>query len=258
MLEPEPHADPRRYATWLHTRPPSAEHAAIELLIRLAGDTSARVHIVHLASADALPMLKQARDRGVRITVETCPHYLVFSAEEIADGATAWKCAPPIRERHHQDRLWKALAGGEIDLIATDHSPAPPSMKHLDDGNFLQAWGGIASLQVALPVVWAEARRRGISFERLAEWMSAAPARLAGLAGRKGAIAVGHDADLIVVDPDREVIVDAARLYHRHPVTPYDGAHLMGLVTMTMLRGQIVYDRGDIVGEPAGELISGA
>jgi allantoinase len=154
--------------------------------------------------------------------------------------------------------LWRALADGEIDLIATDHSPAPPAMKHLDDGDFLQAWGGIASLQVALPVMWTAVSRRGIAFERLAEWMSAAPARLAGLIGRKGAIAVGCDADLVLVDPDAGVVVDASRLYHRHPVTPYDGAHLRGLVSMTMLRGQIVYDGGEIVGEPAGELISRA
>jgi len=258
LLEPDPQADPRQYATWLLSRPPAAEHAAVELLIKLADDTSAHVHIVHLASADALPMLKRARDRGVRITVETCPHYLVFSAEEIAEGNTAWKCAPPIRERQHQDGLWRALADGGIDLIATDHSPAPAVMKHLDDGDFLKAWGGIASLQVALPVIWTAASRRGIAFERLAEWMSAAPARLAGLTGRKGAIAVGHDADLVLVDPDADVIVDALRLYHRHPVTPYDGAHLMGLVSMTMLRGQIVYDSGEIVGGPTGELLSRA
>jgi len=258
LREPDPHADPRQYFTWLRSRPPGAEHAAIEMLINLAEETSARVHIVHLTSADALPMLKAARERGVRITVETCPHYLVFAAEEIGDGATAWKCAPPIRERRHQDGLWRALVDGDIDLIATDHSPAPPAMKHLRDGNFLDAWGGIASLQVALPAVWTAAAQRGIAIKRLADWMSVAPARLAGLTGRKGAIAVGHDADFVILDPDGDVVVDASRLYHRHPVTPYDGAHLKGLVTMTMLRGQIIYDRGNIVGGPRGELIARA
>ena len=186
------------------------------------------------------------------VTVETCPHYLTFCAEEIAAGATALKCAPPIRERDHRERLWHALRDGAIDLVATDHSPAPPALKHLDDGNFIAAWGGIASLQLALPVMWTGARQRGIPFERLAEWMCAAPAKLAGLTARKGAIAMGHDADLVIVDPDREFTVDASRLYHRHAITPYDGARLHGVVLKTMLRGEIVYDNGTIAGSPAG------
>ena len=170
-------------------------------------------------------------------------------------GATAWKCAPPIRERDHRARLWRALRDGEIDLVATDHSPAPPALKRLDDGDFIAAWGGIASLQLSLPVVWTGARQRGIPFERLAEWMCAAPAKLAGLADRKGAIAVGHDADLVIIDPDREFTVDASRLYHRHAVTPYDGARLHGVVLKTMLRGAIVYDNGTCIGAPAGRPI---
>jgi allantoinase len=215
------------------------------------------VHIVHLASADALAHLATARAAGTPITVETCPHYLVFCAEEIADGATEWKCAPPIRERDHQDALWRALEDGQIDLVASDHSPAPPALKDLDEGNFLQAWGGIASLQVALPVMLTAATRRGIGIERLAEWMSAAPARLAGLDARKGAIKVGNDADLVVIDPDRGLTVDASRLYHRHAVTPYDGARLQGLITMTMLRGEIVFEHGECIGSPTGQLLSG-
>jgi allantoinase len=198
----------------------------------------------------------KARAAGVALTVETCPHDLAFCAEDIADGATAWKCAPPIRKRDHRERLWRALLDGHIDLIATDHSPAPPAFKHLVDGNFMEAWGGIASLQVSLPVVWTEASKRGIPFERMAEWMSAAPARLAGLEHRKGAIAVGHDADFVIVDPERGVTVDASRLYHRHPVTPYDGAQLKGLITMTMLRGEIVFDHGAFVGGASGELLT--
>jgi len=256
LSEPDPRGDPRRYATWLRSRPPAAEHTAIDLLIRLAALTSARVHIVHLASADALPALAKARAEGVPVTVETCPHYLTFSAEEIADGATAWKCAPPIRERDHRERLWRALAEGLIDLVATDHSPAPPELKHLDDGDFVEAWGGIASLQIALPAVWTGAKQRGLPFERLAEWMCAAPARLAGLSERKGTIAVGRDADLVVVDPDRELTVDSSRLYHRHAVTPYDGSRLHGLVLATMLRGDMVFDHGECVGAPSGRLIS--
>jgi len=256
LEDPDPRADPRRYATWLRTRPPAAERAAIDLLIDYARRVAARLHIVHLASADALPSITKARATGTRVTVETCPHYLAFAAEQIRDGDTALKCAPPIRERDHQERLWRALQDGQIDLIATDHSPAPPDIKRLDTGNFLEAWGGIASLQVSLPVVWTEAKRRGIPIGRLAQWMSAAPAKLAGLDHRKGAIAVGHDADFVIIDPEREMIVDASRLYHRHPVTPYDGARLKGLITMTMLRGEIVYQHGECVGAPAGELLS--
>lgn len=255
LRDPDPRADPRRYSTWLNSRPPIAEYEAIGRLMKLSAETSAHVHIVHLASADALPLLVWGRAEGATITVETCPHYLTACAEEIADGATAWKCAPPIRERSHQDRLWQALIDGHIDLIATDHSPAPPAIKHLDDGDFLTAWGGIASLQISLPLVWTAAAKRGIAFERLADWMAAAPARLAGLSGRKGSIAVGRDADLVIVDPDRDVIVDASRLYHRHPVTPYDGSRLKGLITMTMLRGEIVYEHGECIGDPTGDLL---
>ena len=256
LRDPRPEDDRRVYGTWLRTRPPAAEHAAIDLLMNLAGHAGAKLHIVHLASADALPAINRSRAVGLDITVETCPHYLSFCAEEIAAGATAWKCAPPIRERDHRERLWKGLRDGDIDLVATDHSPAPPALKHLDDGDFMAAWGGIASLQLALPVMWTGAKQRGIPFERLAQWMCAGPARLAGLANRKGAIAKGHDADLVIVDPDREFTVDASRLYHRHAVTPYDGARLHGVVQMTMLRGKIVYDNSAVVGAPAGQLLS--
>jgi allantoinase len=255
LRDPDPRADAMSYATWLDSRPAMAEHAAIDKLIELAALTSARVHIVHLASADALSSIGGARAGGVPITVETCPHYLTFAAEDVADGDTALKCAPPIREGEHRERLWRALADGHIDLIATDHSPAPASLKHIEDGDFIRAWGGIASLQIALPIVWTGAAQRGIALPRLAEWMSAAPARLAGLADRKGAIAVGRDADLVIFDPDREMIVDASRLYHRHAVTPYDGARLRGVVMATMLRGEIVFDHGECVGSPSGVLL---
>ena len=254
---PQPRGDPRRYATWLASRPPAAEHAAIDLLIRLAREFNARVHVVHLASPDALPSLADARARGVALTVETCPHYLTFAAEEIRDGATAFKCAPPIRAREQREGLWRGLIDGAIDLVATDHSPAPPGLKRLDDGDFVQAWGGIASLQVGLPAVWSGARARGVSVERLAEWMSAAPARLAGLDRTKGRVAIGHDADLVIWDPEAEVRVEAAALYHRHPVTPYDGMRLFGQVRTTILRGEVIFDAGAIVGTPAGRLVGG-
>jgi allantoinase len=248
--------DRRSYATWLHSRPPASEHAAIEMLIRLAREFGARVHIVHLASADALDLLRDARRAGVAVTVETCPHYLTFAAEEIADGATPFKCAPPIRERSHRERLWTALARGDIDFIASDHSPSPPAMKHLDEGDFIAAWGGIASLQLGSAIVWTGMHARGIGIDRLPSWLSAGPARLAELVGRKGAIAPGCDADLVVFDPDAHATIDARRLYHRHPVTPYDGVTLRGRVQTTIVRGQIVYDEGTVVGRPEGRLLA--
>jgi allantoinase len=251
----EPCGDPRSYGTWLESRPPEAEHAAIDLLIALARTYSVHVHIVHLAAATALPAIAAARRSGVPITVETCPHYLAFAAEDIQQGATAFKCAPPIRGRAHATRLWQALASGEIDLVATDHSPAPPELKHLDTGDFLRAWGGIASLQLGLSIVWTGARERGLPIERVARWLAENPARLAGLQHRKGAIEIGRDADLVVWDPDATITVDAATLYHRHPVTPYHGARLSGRVQTTLLRGEIVCDEGEVRGRANGRLI---
>jgi allantoinase len=255
LREPDSSHDPRRYSTWLESRPAESEHAAIDLLVRLGREYGAPIHVVHLASADGVAVLGPARAAGLQLTVETCPHYLTFAAEEIADGATALKCAPPIRNRDHRERLWQALAAGQIDLVATDHSPAPPALKHLDDGNFIRAWGGIASLQLGLAAVWTGAAARGIRFERLAQWMSAGPATLAGLAQRKGAIAPGRDADLVIWDPDAESVVDAATLYHRHRVTPYAGLDLRGRVQTTLVRGARVFDEGRFAGRPHGMLL---
>lgn len=247
--------DPRRYASYLRSRPPEAETEAIALVIRLCREFGTRVHVVHLATAEALPMLREARAEGLPITVETCPHYLHFAAEEIADGATAWKCAPPIRESAQREALWDALAAGDIDLVASDHSPCPPEMKGMDRGDFFSAWGGIASLQLGLPVTWTAARARGLGIERVAQWMSAAPARLAGLTDRKGAIAVGCDADLVVFDADARITVDPAALHHLHPVTPYAGGVFSGQVLATYVRGERVYDRGHFSAEPAGRIL---
>jgi allantoinase len=246
--------DPRRYASYLRSRPPEAETEAVALMIRLCREYGTRVHVVHLATGDALPLLREARAEGLPVTVETCPHYLHFAAEEITDGGTAWKCAPPIRESAQREALWEALEVGEIDLVASDHSPCPPELKRMDTGDFFGAWGGIASLQLGLPVTWTAARRRGIGPERLAEWMSAAPARLAGLA-RKGAIAVGRDADLVVFDPDAAWRIDPTELHHRHPVTPYAGTDVSGEVRATYVRGARVYHRGHFDGEPAGHIL---
>jgi allantoinase len=254
LRDVDPRADRRAYATWLGSRPPDAEHAAIELLIRLAHEFGAPIHVVHLASAGALETIAAARARGVRITAETCPHYLTFAADEIRDGATAFKCAPPIRERVHREELWTALRDGRIDLVATDHSPAPPALKRIEDGDFVGAWGGIASLQLGLAATWTGAAARGIGIERLASWMAAAPAALAGLAHRKGRIQAGQDADLVIWDPDAEWTVDPAALHHRHALTPYTGMRLRGRVHTTILRGQAIFD-GDRFAAPAGTIL---
>ena len=247
-------ADARRYDIWLASRPDASERAAIERLIALSSELGGRLHIVHLATAEAVPLLRRARSGGVRVTVETCPHYLTFSAEEVADGATAFKCAPPIRSQANRELLWAALMDGDIDLIATDHSPAPPSLKHLNDGDFLRAWGGIASLQLSLSAVWTEAAKRNVPVFQLAEWLASAPARLAGL-DAKGGIAAGKDGDLVVWDPDAEVTVDARQLHHRHALTPYEGRTLRGRVVTTMVRGQVVFADGQVSGPPAGKLL---
>jgi allantoinase len=227
----------RSYRAFLASRPAEAERAAVEQVISAAQATGARVHILHLAAADALPAIASARAAGVRVTAETCPHYLALSAGQIPDGATPFKCCPPIRGHANRDALWDGLAQGTIDAIASDHSPCPPELKHLGDGDFGAAWGGIASLQLTLPVVWTQARRRGHSIADVAGWMARRPAALAGLAG-KGRIAPGADADLVAFAPGATFTVDPAALHHRHPVTPYAGHELTGEVRRTWLRGQ--------------------
>ena len=234
------------YAGFLASRPGKAEETAIGALVAAARDTGARVHVVHLADADALPLLRRARADGVRITVETCPHYLTFAAEAVPDGATSFKCCPPIREARHREALWAALVAGDIDLVVSDHSPCTPDLKRLDDGDFGAAWGGIASLQVALPAVWTGARARGIGLDQVVQWMATAPARLAGLSG-KGSIAAGNDADLVAFAPDQEWTV--GDLHHRNQVTPYSGRPLVGVVRRTWLRGEAAD------GSPVGRLL---
>jgi allantoinase len=255
LRDPPVSADPRHHATWLSSRPPESEQTAIDLLIQLAREYHARVHIVHLAAPEALPAIAAARAAGVTMSVETCPHYLSFASEEIADGATAFKCAPPIRDGEHREQLWQALSNGAIDLVATDHSPAPPALKGLDHGDFMRAWGGIASLQLGLAAVWTGAAARGLSIDGVSRWLAEAPARLAGLDNVKGSIAVGRDADFVIWDPDAEGIVDAAALHHRHPITPYAGRCLRGVVQQTILRGQMVFDGGALSAAPLGRLL---
>jgi allantoinase len=244
--------DWHHYATYLRSRPDEAEFAAIRMLIGLCRKYSFRLHIVHLATALALDELAAARAEGLPITVETCPHYLHFTAEEIPDGATLFKCAPPIRSRTNREGLWKGLRDGIIDLIATDHSPCPPAMKQ---GNFRQSWGGIASLSVAASVIWTEMNQRSLPLTDLARWMSSEPAKLAGLQKQKGAIAKGHDADLVIFDPDAKFTLTKEDLHYRHPVSPYLGETLQGKVQATFLRGTAVYEQGSFRNSPMGKEI---
>ena len=236
-IEQAPEPSGGRYDDFLASRPRQAEDAAIATVIDATRRSGARTHVLHLSSSDAMPELRDARSEGLRITVETCPHYLSFAAEAIAEGATQFKCCPPIREADNREQLWQALAAGDIDCVVSDHSPCTPELKRLDVGDFGLAWGGISSLQIGLPAVWTGARSRGRGLPDVVRWMAEHPAQLAGLT-RKGRLAVGADADLCVFAPDEAFVVDAARLHHRNPVTPYAGRSLDGVVRSTWLRGQ--------------------
>ncbi|MFF0741784.1 allantoinase AllB [Streptomyces sp. NPDC004111] len=239
-----------KYADFLASRPRDAENTAIEGLIALARRLDARVHVLHLSSSDALPLIAAAKREGVRISVESCPHFLTLTAEEVPDGATEFKCCPPIREAENQDVLWAGLADGTIDCVVSDHSPCTTDLKTPD---FASAWGGISSLQLGLPAIWTEARRRGHSLDDVVRWMSAAPAALAGLT-RKGAIEAGRDADFAVLAPEETFTVDPAHLFHRNQVTAYAGKTLHGVVKQTWLRGERINDEGTLT-EPAGRLL---
>ena len=253
---PAPGRDTRRYDTYLASRPPAAEVQAVALLIELCRQRRARIHIVHVSAAEVIPLLRAARMEGLPITAETCPHYLHFAAEDVPDGATEFKCAPPIRGRANREALWAALAEGVLDMVVSDHSPCSEELKLRDTGDFMQAWGGIASLQLGLSVVWAGARERGYGIPDLVRWMAEAPARLAGLDARKGAIAEGRDADLVAWRPDAEWRVEPARLSHRNMLTPYAGLTLPGVVAATWLRGLEVYRDGRPIGPRRGRRLA--
>ena len=242
----EPHGDPHRYATYLGTRPRAAEDAAIELLSRVAEETGAWIHVVHLSSASALEIIRKSR---AKLTAETTPHYLHFEAERVPDGRAEFKCAPPIRERENRERLWRGLEEGVIGLVVSDHSPCTP---HLKGDDFVKAWGGIASVQFVLPVVWTEAEKRGHSVEEVARWICEGPARLAGLRN-KGSIAVGNDADFVVWSPEESFVVGESMIEHRHKLTPYAGETLRGTVKQTWLRGELIYESGRHIGDARGE-----
>jgi allantoinase len=251
-LDAPPPGAARAYSAYLASRPAAWEDAAIRLLIDLCRETRCPVHIVHLSAASSLSALERAKDEGLPITVETCPHYLCFEAEAIPDGATEYKCAPPIREQQNREALWQGLFAGVIDFVISDHSPCLPALKSLDRGDFGAAWGGIASLSLGLSAVWTEARRRGATPAELGRWLSAGPAVFAGLSRRKGRIAPGADADLVIWDPDAHYRVSRERLFFRHPLSPYVGRELHGVVRETWLRGRRVFDGERHLGEPSG------
>jgi allantoinase len=245
-------ADWSCYSTYLQSRPDEAELDAIRMLLLLCREYGFRLHIVHLSTSRALSELRAARAEGLPVSVETCPHYLHLAAETIANGATLSKCAPPIRGRENCKHLWEGLREGTIDMVVTDHSPCPPAMKRLSEGNFRTAWGGIASLSVALSLIWTEASARGFTLTDLARWMSVEPARLAGCDTRKGRIAPGYDADFVEFDSECEFIVSDDRLHYRHPVSAYLGERLRGVVKATYLRGNPVFTDGAFPGQPPG------
>ncbi|GHG51736.1 allantoinase [Sinomonas cellulolyticus] len=248
-IDRAPSPDGDEYEGFLHSRPRGAENIAIAEVIERARWTGARAHILHLSSSDALAMIASAKRDGVKLTVETCPHYLTLLAEEIPNGATAFKCCPPIREASNRELLWQGLEDGVIDCIVSDHSPSTVDLKDLENGDFGVAWGGISSLQLGLSIIWTEARQRGIPLERVVEWMGRKPAELARLQ-RKGTLAPGYDADLAVFAADEAFIVDAEKLHHKNHITPYQGKALSGVVRRTFVRGTEVD-----FNEPKGQLI---
>ena len=249
--------DPRAYRGYLESRPAAWEDAAIAQLIELARGTGCHVHVVHLSAASSIPALRAAKAEGLRISVETCPHYLCLEAEAIPDGATQYKCAPPIRDHNNREALWRGLQEGVIDFVITDHSPCTPQLKQFERGHFHDAWGGIASLQLGLPTLWTHARERGASIPQLARWISENPARFAGLSKRKGKIAQGFDADLVVWDPDATFRVREHDLFFKHRVSPYLGMDLRGVVRRTFLRGREVFDGAAHSAGPIGQMLLG-
>lgn len=243
--------DPKEYRTYLASRPAGGEAAAVKAMCDLGGETGARIHVLHISSKEAVDALARGSDS---MSGETCPHYLTFCAEEIATGATPFKCAPPIRGAEHRDALWQGLIDGSLAMVVSDHSPAPAEIKGVSDGHFGRAWGGIGSLQLRLQATWTSGVERGVSLSQMARWLASAPARLAGLDDRKGSIEAGMDADFVVWDPDGAIEVSGDRLEHRHPITPYEGMRLRGRVEATVLGGETVFD-GSIVSTGRGRML---
>lgn len=244
----------RKYSDFLASRPKGAENVAVAQLIEEARRTKAKVHVLHLSSGDSISLIRSAKTDGIKITVETCPHYLSLTAEEIADGATQYKCCPPIREKQNQDELWQGLKDGIIDQIVSDHSPCTEDLKIFDQGDFQGAWGGIASLQLGLSIIWSQAKNRNISLWQVVKWMSQKPAELVGLAS-KGGIAVGMDGDLVEFNTEKSFMVDPKKLFHKNSITPYQGKTLTGLVEQTWLRGNLIFKNGSMINSPSGKFL---
>jgi len=247
--------NPKSYSAYLKSRPKSWEDNAIKLMINLCRDTGVHVHIVHLSSANSIEQIRKAKQEGLPLTVETAQHYLFFNAEEIPDGATQYKCAPPIREKENNQCIWNALMDGTIDFIATDHSPSPPSMKEMEPGNFKKAWGGIAGLQFSLPVVWTKMQEKNIPVEKMLKWLCENPAKFIGLESSKGKIEKGFDSDLVIWNPEREFVVEEKMIQHRHKITPYLDKELSGVVEQTYVGGVKVYDNGSFINLNKGKIL---
>ncbi len=247
--------NPSSYQAYLISRPKSWENKAINAMINLCRETGAHVHIVHLSSAEALPEIKNARQEGLPLTVETAPHYLFFSSEEINDKNTLLKCAPPIREKENNEKLWDALKEGVIDFIASDHSPSPPHLKEIESGNFDKAWGGIAGLQFSLSAVWKASRSRNVTLKEFCKWMCENPAHFLKLGSSKGKIKKGYDADIVIWNPENEISIDKNNIYHRHKITPYGGLTLKGEVVQTIVNGKIVYEKNNFLNLNAGKIL---
>jgi len=249
-----------KYQSFLNSRPKIWEINAIQMMIDLAKQAqkrgvSARIHIVHLSSADALPAIQSSQQQGLKLTAESCPHYLTLFAEEIPDGKTLFKCCPPIREKSNREKLWQGLSDGIISFVVSDHSPCTPQLKHIDSGDIENAWGGISSLQFGLSIIWTEAEKRGFSVPQVVNWMATEPAIFAGLGHRKGKIACGFDADLVIFDSEQSYIIDPHIIKYRHKITPYQGREVKGVIKRTYVRGHAVYSDNQLLGEPIGKPI---
>jgi allantoinase len=243
------------YKSFQDSRPKSWENNAVRLLIQLCQEYNTKIHIVHLSSAEILPEISIAQNDGFPISVETCPHYLHFTSDNIDDGDTRFKCAPPIWESDNRENLWSGLESGIINFITSDHSPCTADLKNLETGDFAKAWGGISSIQFTLPVIWTECKQRGYSLNQIINWMSTQPTKFIGLDHKKGQIASGFDADLVCWNPDKIYTIEKDAIHHKNKLTPYEGETLYGVVNNTYLRGQKVYENDKFLNHPNGKIL---